>query len=133
LRVYRTGDLAWIDGEGLVHYVGRADSQIKSRGYRIELGEIEAALRSLAEIEDAAVVAVRSDGFEGWTICAAYVAANAAFVDSLRLSALLRDLIPAYMIPQRWRSYERLPTNSSDKIDRVRLRSDFGAQLPATQ
>ena len=46
-RIYRTGDLARVDEEGLVRFLGRADSQIKSRGYRIELGEIETALNTL--------------------------------------------------------------------------------------
>jgi len=124
-RVYRTGDLAWIGAAGEVHYVGRADSQIKSRGYRIELGEIEAALRSLATLDEAAVVAIRSEGFEGWTICAAYVPATPGGTDPSRITEELRRALPAYMIPQRWAVYERLPTNSNGKVDRPQLRSDF--------
>ena len=47
--MYRTGDLGYASADGLIHFVGRADCQIKSRGHRIELGEIEAALNSLPE------------------------------------------------------------------------------------
>src|ERR687891_2661013 len=71
-RIYRTGDLARIGDDGLVYFLGRADSQIKSRGYRIELGEIESALNAIDGLEECAVVAVNSDGFEGATICCAY-------------------------------------------------------------
>ena len=46
-RIYKTGDLARYSEDGLVQFLGRADSQIKSRGYRIELGEIETALNAL--------------------------------------------------------------------------------------
>jgi amino acid adenylation domain-containing protein len=73
-RVYRTGDLGMRDAEGLVHFQGRADSQIKSRGHRIELGEIEAALNSVPEIAQGVVVAVpprdsaAAQGFGGHTI-----------------------------------------------------------------
>jgi acyl-coenzyme A synthetase/AMP-(fatty) acid ligase len=124
-RLYRTGDLAWVDDVGQIHYVGRADSQIKSRGYRIELGEIEAAMRALPSLDEAAVVAIRSAGFEGWTICGAYVPAAPGTTDPTRIADELRRAVPAYMIPQRWREYERLPTNSNGKVDRPQLRSEF--------
>ncbi|CAF1473498.1 unnamed protein product [Adineta steineri] len=37
---YRTGDLDRMNNEGLIHYVGRKDHQIKLHGQRVELGEI---------------------------------------------------------------------------------------------
>ncbi|CAF4657150.1 unnamed protein product, partial [Rotaria sp. Silwood2] len=41
---YRTGDLVRMDHNGLLHYQGRKDHQIKLHGQRIELGEIERCL-----------------------------------------------------------------------------------------
>ncbi|CAF3791263.1 unnamed protein product [Rotaria sp. Silwood1] len=41
---YRTGDLVYMDTNGLLHYQGRKDYQIKLHGQRIELGEIERCL-----------------------------------------------------------------------------------------
>ena len=72
-RLYRTGDLAYRDEQGLVWFVGRADTQIKVRGYRIELGEIETALNSMPKLQECAVVAIPTDNFGGYMICAAYV------------------------------------------------------------
>ena len=62
---------------GLLHFLGRTDTQIKSRGYRIELGEIEAArLSCIQGLQESAVVGgVETEGFEGTTICCAYVPA----------------------------------------------------------
>ncbi|CAF1585046.1 unnamed protein product, partial [Adineta steineri] len=44
---YRTGDLVTMDNNGLLHYHGRKDHQIKLHGQRIELGEIERCLLNI--------------------------------------------------------------------------------------
>jgi amino acid adenylation domain-containing protein len=128
-RIYRTGDLARRGADGQFYFVGRADTQIKSRGYRIELGEIETALNSLPGLRESAVVAVRSEGFEGWLICCAYAPADSAVsVEALRKG--LAQLLPSYMLPARWMRYDALPKNESGKCDRPRLREAFLALEP---
>lgn len=124
-RIYRTGDLARVGEDGLVYYVGRADTQIKSRGYRIELGEIETALNSLNCLEECAVVAFQTDGFEGATICCAYVSRRDAEASPAALRKELARLVPSYMLPARWVAYKRLPKNANGKIDRPKLRQRF--------
>src|SRR5439155_815619 len=62
-RIYRTGDLASVGADGLIRFLGRADSQIKARGYRIELGEIEAALHPVETLQECAIVGVPSRDF----------------------------------------------------------------------
>ena len=124
-RVYRTGDLARVDHGGLIYYVGRADSQIKSRGYRIELGETEAALHSLGCLRECAVVAVPSDGFEGVAICCAYVPETPDAVTAASLRAALAKLVPSYMLPSRWQAVPELPKNLNGKVDRSGLREGF--------
>jgi len=133
-RIYKTGDLARRGPDGLFYYVGRADTQIKSRGYRIELGEIEAALHSLASLRESAVVAIQSEGFEGWLICCAYVPAPGTGVSTKSLRKDLAALVPSYMLPARWMRYEVLPKNENGKIDRPRLKNAFlGAEAPQVQ
>jgi amino acid adenylation domain-containing protein len=123
-RIYKTGDLARLGNDGLIHFIGRADTQIKSRGYRIELGEIEAALHPLASLRESAVVAIQSEGFEGWLICCAYVPAEQD-VSPNGLRKRLSELVPGYMLPARWMRYDALPKNDNGKIDRPRLRNAF--------
>ena len=124
-RIYKTGDLARVGEDGLVYFLGRADSQIKARGYRIELGEIEAALNALDCLEESAVVAVPADGFEGLTICCAYVAPPGTGVTPPTLRTALAKILPGYMVPGRWMAFTRLPRNANGKVDRRRLREEF--------
>jgi amino acid adenylation domain-containing protein len=124
-RIYKTGDLARVSEGGLVHFLGRADSQIKSRGYRIELGEIETALNALESLSECAVVGVDTGGFEGTTICCAYAPAQDAKADTAEIRARLSRVLPSYMLPSRWLVLERLPKNVNGKIDRRTLRDLF--------
>lgn len=132
-RIYKTGDLARRTTDGLFYFVGRSDMQIKSRGYRIELGEIETALHALPGLRESAVVAIQSEGFEGWQICCAYVPAPGDGVSPESLRKGLAALVPGHMLPARWMRYDdALPKNASGKIDRPRLREGFlGAESAA--
>lgn len=54
-RFYRTGDLVRQDSDGVLHFVGRVDNQVKFRGYRIELDEIRLAIENHDWVKSAAV------------------------------------------------------------------------------
>ena len=126
-RIYKTGDLAMLGPDGLVYFLGRADSQIKSRGYRIELGEIEHALNRIPDIAESAVVAIDTSGFEGTAICCAYVPAPGVQTTPGALRRALSAQLPGYMLPARWMALERFPRNANGKVDRPHLREVFAA------
>jgi acyl-coenzyme A synthetase/AMP-(fatty) acid ligase len=123
--LYRTGDRARIDGGGLVYFLGRQDSQIKSRGHRIELGEVEAAANALESVREAAVVGLASGDFEGTAICCAFVPEDSLATTSAAVRTAMRNVLPPYMVPTRWLVLSALPTNANGKIDRRRLRELF--------
>lgn len=116
---YRTGDRVRLDAEGVLHYLGRADAQLKIDGYRIEPGEIELALLAEGSLRDAAVGACELPGL-GKQLVAWVVARDSgcenALIETLR--AHLRERLPAYMQPLRYVLLPRLPTTPSGKIDR---------------
>jgi amino acid adenylation domain-containing protein len=58
-RLYRTGDLGRHDANGVLHFVGRADKQVKIHGHRVELEDIESQLGEHPAIVEVAVRTTR--------------------------------------------------------------------------
>ena len=117
-RVYRTGDLAWRNEEGLLVVNGRADDQLSIDGHRVEPGEVEHAIRRLPGIRDAVVMPSARE--EGRRTLIAYVAG----IDTTRARTLrseLRAQLPAYMIPGLFVPVSSLPVTALGKIDRAAL------------
>jgi amino acid adenylation domain-containing protein len=130
-RLYKTGDLARTDPDGVAYFVGPVDSQIKSRGYRIELGEIEAALSTIDEVQEAAVLGIPTGGFEGTLIACAYAPMSGRQVPPGDLRRALSALVPVYMLPSRWMRLPSLPKNATGKVDRRALREQFRNDIEA--
>ena len=114
-RIYRTGDLACVDDDGMFYYLGRTDSQIKSRGYRIELGEIETAMNALGNLRDCAVVGVPTGGFEGTAICCAYVPQADVDVSPESLRTQASKLLPKYMLPRGGWTFRNCPRMQTER------------------
>ncbi len=111
-KIYRTGDIVFMNDKSEIIYVGRKDFQIKHLGYRIELGEIEhAVLRVFKSI--AACVLYDQDKNE---IVLAYESPEEISVADFRIK--LNNELAKYMIPNRYVKLEKLPKSPSGKIDR---------------
>jgi amino acid adenylation domain-containing protein len=122
-RLYDTGDLARIEPDGTVEFLGRADQQFKKRGFRVEPAEIDEALRQLPQVRDAAVAAEGGTA-EGRTLVAYLVPEPGHDGDPGWLPAVragLRERLPAYLVPDRWMVLDALPLNANGKVDRQAL------------
>lgn len=118
-RMYKTGDLARVQADGNIHFLGRIDHQIKIRGYRVELGEIETVLAAHRGVRECIVDAKESR--PGETKLVAYVVGH---VDQRSVGALkdyLRLELPEYMVPSAFCILDRFPLTPSGKIDRRAL------------
>jgi amino acid adenylation domain-containing protein len=118
--LYRTGDRGRWRPDGNLEHLGRLDHQVKVRGYRIELGEIEANLAAHGDIAN--VLATVREDQPGDQRLVAYVVANVGVsIDEASLRNHLRDLLPAYMVPQHFVVLDELPLLPNGKIDRNSL------------
>ena len=109
---YRTGDLVRMDNNGLLHYVGRKDHQIKLHGQRIELGEIERCLLDTS-ISGCIVMKWGDDHL------IAYIERSDLNEDQLREHC--QTHLPPHMVPSQFILLEQLPLNSNGKVDRKLL------------
>ena len=118
-RYYHTGDLCYKDVSGNLMYVERIDRQAKIQGFRVELSEIEFHARAYF-YNNARVVAMAYNNAQGLSEIALFVESDP--VDPTKLMCYLREKMPVYMIPSRVVFEPAFPINSSDKIDRKKLK-----------
>ncbi|MBP7867344.1 MAG: amino acid adenylation domain-containing protein [Acidobacteria bacterium] len=117
-RMYRTGDLVrWLP-DGNLDYLGRIDFQVKIRGFRIEMPEIEEHLRGHKAVKEAVVVD-RTDAGGAPYLCAYFVSSRDIPVSELK--AFLGRTLPDYMVPAIFMRLEKMPLNTSGKVDRRAL------------
>ena len=119
-RIYRTGDLAHRTPDGVFHYHGRLDSQVKLRGHRVELEEIEARLAQCDGVREAAC---RVQGTGASQVLAAFVVPERADAPPAEetLRAALGRTLPGHMVPARIGRLDSLPKTPGGKLDRRAL------------
>tara|TARA_B100000745_G_scaffold77308_1_gene46866 strand:- start:4008 stop:7922 length:3915 start_codon:yes stop_codon:yes gene_type:complete len=115
-KLYRTGDIGFIDDKGQLQFVGRNDEQIKLRGQRIEPQEIEMRLAEQADVVAAAVKAI-DNNLHAWLVMDKPLTPDAI----AEIKAALQSKLPAYMIPVFFHPLDALPRQSSGKTDYASL------------
>ncbi|MFR3009043.1 MAG: SDR family oxidoreductase, partial [Pseudoruminococcus massiliensis] len=117
-RLYRTGDMVRMKGDGNIEYIGRIDSQVKIRGYRIELSEIEGAMLKNELVKSSAVKVIEKSGNK--YITAYYTGKN---IPDESFKKFLEPLIPDYMMPSFFVHIDEMPITPGGKIDKKALPS----------
>jgi acetyl-CoA synthetase len=125
---YRTGDMAWRDGDGYYWFVGRNDDVIKCSGYRIGPFEVESALIEHPSVLECAVTAA-PDPLRGQVVKATIVLAR-GYAPSEELTKELQNHVKRVTAPYKYpRIVEfvgELPKTISGKIQRNVIRQRDG-------
>ena len=117
-----SGDRVRRDAAGLLHFVGRRDSMIKSAGNRISPQEIEDAALASGLVAEAVAL-----GAPDTRLGQAVVLIVRGSGDDAGLTAALKRELPNFMQPQLIHWVERMPLNPNGKIDRTALQQDLAA------
>ncbi len=128
---FHTGDVGYIDGDGYLWFMGRADDVISSAGYRIGPGEIEdCALQHPAVLQAAAIGVPDPDGIRG-DVVKLCIVLNANFSPTTetekQLQQHVRTRLAAYEYPRIIEFYKQLPMTTTGKVKRKELRDSHNS------
>ncbi|TDB82479.1 non-ribosomal peptide synthetase [Micromonospora sp. KC721] len=119
-RVYRTGDLGMLASDGVLHFRGRADRQVKIHGHRVEPAEVEHQIEASLPVRACRVVpAPGRDGRPDRLIAFCVPQRTGDALDDA-LGVLRATMVP-YQLPAAVVSVEAFPLTANGKLDEVSL------------
>ena len=121
---YHTGDMAWMDEDGYLWFVGRADDIIKTSGYKVGPFEVESALIQHPAVLECAITGA-PDLVRGQVIKATVVLTKGyAPGETLKkeLQEHVKRVTAPYKYPRIIEFVDELPKTISGKIRRVEIR-----------
>jgi fatty-acyl-CoA synthase len=122
---FPTGDLARLDAAGNLSITGRAKDLIKSGGEWINPAEIEAIVAALPQVSLAAVIG-RPDARWGERPILLVELREVEAVSDADLLGALEGRVASWWVPEEVVRLERMPLAATGKIDKLRLRAEFG-------
>lgn len=123
--LYKTGDkVRWLD-DGRLEFIGRCDRQIKFRGYRIELNEIAKVAEQIDFVRDTHLYL---DAEKDQLTLFFTTEPKTQRHDSTKTKDIgnkirksLQQILPEYMVPNRYDWVAEMPINRNGKIDELVL------------
>ncbi len=124
-----TGDLCTVDEDGFITICDRMKDMIISGGENIYPAELENALAGCPEVQEAAVIGVKSEKW-GETPLAIVVVAQGTSPTPDSLKAYCKENLAGYKVPQLYEFVDALPRNASGKLLKAQLREQFPDPAP---
>ncbi len=117
----RTGDVGYLDADGYLYVVGRAEEMINCGGEKISPPEVEAALLRHPAVREAAVLGL-PDAYYGETVAAVVALQKGASVSAGDLRAHCYALLAPQKVPTRVAIVAELRRNAMGKVEKPLLR-----------
>lgn len=127
---FSTGDVATIDGDGVVRIVGRDKDMIISGGLNVYPSEIEAVIDRLDGIDETAVIGLPHPDF-GEAVAAVIRPRGGAEIVPQTIIDTLRPQIAAFKLPKAIFIVDDLPRNAMGKVQKAALRARYAAHFEA--
>ncbi|PXY32014.1 AMP-binding protein [Prauserella muralis] len=118
---FRTGDVGYIDVDGDLHLVDRANDLIIVNGFNVFPHEVEDVIAGLPGVAEVAVVGV-IDERSGEAVKAVVVPAAGAALSEQQVLDRCAERLAGYKVPRTVEFAERLPHSATGKVRRARLR-----------
>ncbi|HWR36037.1 MAG TPA: AMP-binding protein [Clostridia bacterium] len=118
--VLHTGDKGFIDNDGYLYLVGRADDLVKVSGEKVYPAEVETALETIEGVDEAAVVAL-PDEKHGARLHAFVQPLPGAALNEMELRAACREFMEPFKIPRSFAFVDQLPRTVTGKTDKRSL------------
>jgi len=122
---FRTGDLGCFDEDGYLRLVGRSKDLVISGGLNVYPVEVEEVLDAIDGVLESAVIGVADHDF-GEAVVAVVVAEPGRTIDVESVREKSRERLAAFKVPKRVHVVDALPRNAMGKVEKARLRSEFG-------
>ena len=115
LDYFMTGDLGYIDTDGLLHYVDRKKDLIIKAGVNIAPSQIDGLLQTHPSVNEAATVG-KPDPYLGETIKSFIILKEKQSVDAKELLSFCKSELGDFKTPSEIEFVNSLPKGPSGKI-----------------
>ncbi|CAM3318915.1 long-chain fatty acid--CoA ligase [Nocardioides dubius] len=123
---HHTGDIGFLDADGLLHIVDRAKDMVITGGFNVYSTEVEQALMAHPSVADCAVIGLPDEKW-GERVTAVVQARPGIGVDIAELTSFVKERIGSVKAPKQIEIWADLPRSKVGKV----LKTEIKAQLVA--
>lgn len=118
--LYCTGDRGYITETGMLGHCGRNDDVCKIGGMKINLNDVTSVVLQIDEVKNALSFDYKTQTSH-YIVCV-YETKGRNFISRKEIINQIDKKLPQYMIPSRFICVDKMPVNSSGKLNRTEIK-----------